>query len=94
MTTTAKKRILFTAIFSVAIFLVLTFFWPWYWMTDVPQRYGVPFVFREVGCTLISCVHRFSGLDLLFDILLVIAPIYGIVSLVVRGKPSTSQKEK
>jgi hypothetical protein len=77
-----------TVIVSAIIFGTLTFFWFPYMATDIPQRYGVPFVFREVGCGMIrgSCVNQFNVINLLLDIGIVVVPVYGIVFLTTRRR--------
>lgn len=87
--TLKNKQLLLTAIVSAIIFGILTFFWFPYMATDIPQRYGVPLVFREYGCYYKSttpCVDQFNVLNLLVDIVVVITPVYGATMLFVRDR--------
>ena len=75
------KRTLTAMVVSIVVFGILTFFWIPYMATDIPQRYGVPFVFREVGCYYRPsdpCIDRWNVLNLFLDLLIVIIPVYGI----------------
>lgn len=76
-----KRRVAVTIILAVVLFSLVTLFWIPYQVTDVPTRYGVPFIFREKGCYYINppnCVDRFRPDLLITDLLITAMVAYGI----------------